>query len=1167
MLEPLATTVLTILPSRPLATHLFTSKSSFGMAARSAKHALPSDFFTPHPRTVQGKGKGRAAPEDEYGACSGSSDTYHTRSYVAVVEHVNPSMTKFCSTRPRTRRSSAHKPVAPTTHIPSLRTWMRQVDVVQRRHASSRAAVELSRHPPTPPDERHLWHTTVRRVADGADDFSAEDAWSAYQGLCKCYGEPLGPASLAITFLDKLALSVANGRQGEVTASLLRLWGARIHDALHQIDPGIVDMPRNTVRVHWNCVRISSSAMTGKLDEVLEDVHLMFHLCDSISEPRTVDRHLSSVLPLYAITIQALRQYRGVAAVFDFLVQESYSLRAHLYDPSSPTLSRPARLLSSVALSVLATMETPTRSLQSLFSVWSKKRVALAGLLLVRAMCFGRRQKDACAVIRLMQGESLKVPLRATIALIRDLVKAKSFHDASAILSASSVPEGGRGFERYHSTGLFIRSRQGDIKRAEEHYQALVEHGSVTLGDKTSIMHAYAEVGKPDRVVELFNEFFSASPTSSSTEHPNIVHYTTAIFAYSRVGDLDSVNTWLGKLTEAGFRPDLHVYSIILESFASRGDVTSVTTVLDQMHSSGLRLNTVICTSIISILAKRNDPIAAERVYKRALSDGVVPDRIMVTAIMNAHVESGSWQGVIRAWDYLNTEGRVGAGLTIEVFNTLMKAYVLIGAPFRTVATLFRQLSIKQLRPDARTFALLIQSACDSGFMDIAEDLQEEMDRLVLEDDQKSLQANIYVLTIVMSGFLRQGKRVKAKAMLDKMKERGIEPTAITYAAILKAYAEQKNDQSIKAAEEFMSSLLSSSSDNWLQMHGGRRLTVEVVYRPLLNAFAHREEPAEVERLYEDMLRAGNSPTLGTLTMLMDAHRRVGNISAVETIWPEIHRLGLEFTRQNAILSPDSDQSPNLSAYGSLMCVPFSILIDALSAAGKHAEVAQTWRTLKDEKLQFDSHNWNHLVAALVRAGETQRAFDIVENVILRYQRQSRRQLERTREMHPASPLTLDLPPPEEGDLPPHRPEAPLHAPARREVAAQRATRRLRSEASSEKPGQEDEDFAHPLLILHNMSPLWNTWRPHGATLVLLGRVLDHLRSGRLVQAIRPGSDSAFEQTVVDAEEIRTRTEAAGLVLGEIYERFPETIRLVQEYELMRRTSAHRISNAAQERT
>lgn len=1091
-----------------------------------------------------------------------------------VSEGAAASMTRLSYARPRTRRSSAHKYIGSRDrgHIPSLRAWMRQIDVAQRRHASNGTVVELSRHPspPPPPSERHVWQKKFQDVADGPDTFDAEDAWHAYRCLCDSDEDPPGPPLTTISFLANLARSVTSGQQGERSPDLLRTWGTRIQDALHHIDPGIEDTARNHLRIRRNSVWVSASAMTGKLEEAIEDARVLFHLCDLDRQVKFAQR--AHTLRVYTDIIRAMEQYRSPAAVLDYLVEHSSSLSKYLLDSQpwqAPSILRSIQPFRQTALAVLSSIVAPDQCLDSLSSRWSKTQLSFAGTLLIRAMHQVGRAKDALAVVQFLHKTSVPVSSPVVGDVIRALAQKGMFEEASAMFSALPHPSPDHRSQQraYHSAGLLLYSSQGDVQRAEEHFNNLAQRKLVDHVDQNSIMHAYARAGQPERVVELFNGFFS--PSSSTEPHPgrpNIVHYTTVIFAHSQVGDLDGVNTWFMKLSEAGFRPDLYVYNIILDMFASRGDSTSMISVLDQMRNSGIAMNAIIYTNIISALAKRNDPISAERVYKRALEEGIVPDRQMVTAIMNAHVESGSWQGVVRAWDYLNTTGRAGAGITIEVFNTLMKAYVLIGAPFRTVANLFRSMSSKELRPDSRTFALLIQSACDSGFMDIAEDLYQEMEHLATEQQQTSVEVNVYVLTILMSGYLRQGKRLKAKSILDRMKGRNIEPTAVSYAAILKAYGEQKTDQGIKVAEQFLNSLMSNGGkDSWMQMFGGRKLTVETVYRPLLNAYAQREQPAQVARLYEGMLRAGAEPSLGTLTMLLDAHRRVGNVAGVEAVWPQVQRLGLEFTRQNALLIADSDQTPNLGAYGSLMCVPFSILIDALSAAGKHAEVAQTWKTLKEQGLQFDSHNWNHLVTALVRAGEPQRAFDIVENVILRYQHQTRRELERERDPHPTSPLTLDLPPPEEGDLPPHRPEAPLHTAARRTSTAQYMTRRLRNRLQSmEEHGAHD--FVHPLYILHTMSPLWNTWRPHGGTLVLLGRVLDHYRSGRLVQAIRPEVDSEFEQRAVDAEEIRKRTEVAGLILGEIYERFPRTVHLVREYELMRRASAYR-NAAAQDRS
>ncbi|TBU33124.1 hypothetical protein BD311DRAFT_713167 [Dichomitus squalens] len=1165
MFEPLAVTVLTsILPARPLATQLLSNKSAFGMAVRTASISLSTDFFTPRQRSAdgKGKGKGRAMPEDEYVACASVLLGKLPRHCIAVMDGAALPMARLSSPRPRIRRSSSHKNTAlgSRSHIPSLRTWTRQVDVVQRRHASSRTptAAEPIRHPTPSPEKQRASLKIFSDIASGARNFSAEDAWRAFQFVCDAQGRPPGNTASGLAFVASIARSVASGAQGPMSAESLRLWGERIEGMLHHIDPNRTS--QDVLRIRWNILLISGAALQGKLDEAVEDARVVFNRRDvGDEEQQQVLR--SYVLELYTVIVEALRHHRGPTAVFEFLTANPDLLLQYLAERPPQTrpdqdLAQVAKLFTSRALDSLATIEDPAQFLQDHLSVWSKDRLSAAGSLLVRAISLAGRSQVVHDLLLVLRRHAVTLPHSVILSVVQDLTKNEKYDQASALLATvTPSPSDVTVFVSFHTTAMILTAHQGDVRRCEEHYHMLDKRGFVRQDHRASLMHAYAKAGQPTRVVELFNQFFPDPPTTkSSSPRPNLVHYTTVILAFSQVGDLNGVNTWVQKLSQQGLRPDLHVYSIILQSFAMHGDIDSMSSLLDQMRSSGVQVTVHMYTTLIATLAKRNDPMGAERLYKHAVSEGVVPDRVMISAIMNAHVEAGSWEGAIRAFDYLKSSGKAGEGVTIEVFNTLMKAYVLIGAPFRLVANLFRQLDRAKLRPDSRTFALLIQSACDNGFMDIAEDLYREMERLAQTMPHASLKANVYVLTIMMNGYLRMGKRIKARGIFELMKSLSINANAITYAAILKAYGEQKTSQGMQVAEEFLESLLSSESENnWLQTTGGRRLTLDTVYRPLMNAYAQRQQPADVERLHSAMANAGQKPTLGTTTLLLDAYRRSGDVEAVEALWPRAFRLGIEFMKQNALLSPMTGK-PSDNAYGTLLCVPLSIVIDAFSAAGKHREVAQAWKALKDQGLQFDSHNWNHLVIALVRAGEPVRAFDVVENVILRYQRQSRHQATRERDTNPASPLLLDLPPPEEGDLPPPPPEAPLHSPARRTGAAEKLTRRLRHQGGSlEEKGTED--FAHPLHLLHTMSPVWNLWRPHGATLVLLGRVLDHLKSGRLVQAVRPGVDTDFEQAAVDAEEIRRRTEAAGRLLGEVHDQFPETVQLVREYDIMRQTA------------
>ena len=898
-------------------------------------------------------------------------------------------MTRHSSARPRIRRSVGHKYIASgsRSHIPTLRAWARQVDVAQRRHASSGAAVELSPQPALPPAEETAWLRTFDSVAEGADAFSADDAWDAFRCLCDARGRPPGPASVVIRFLSNLAVSVASGQQGSLSSDFLNLWGLRIQDALHHIDPGIGDVPQNTQRVLWNALSVSASAMQGRFDEAITGANLLYGYMEYDLE----DAHRADILHVYTILAHSIHQHAGPLALFDLLMQEADTVYMYIHQPRrfhDHHLARSVDSFTATTLDLLSTIEDPVQCLRDAMREWSKTRLSIGGILILRALSRTPRVAESHAVFRLLRRENVLIAPEDVLLVVRGLIKQKSYDVAKDLLSTVSSygkEPSSRPFYDYNSTALWLYARLGEVDDALEHFIRLAQCDRAKNEDRSSLLYAYAVTGDPVRAVELFRTFFpDPSIATPKNQAPNIVHYTNVILAYARVGDIDGVNEWIREMSEAGITPDLHVYNIVLEAFASRGDMQTMSTLLDQLRDNGFTPNHFIYTTIISAFAHRRDPIGAERIFKRALEEGVVPDRAMTTAIMNAHVEAGSWDGVIRAFDYLNTADGKGAGLTIEVFNTLMKAYVLIGAPFRTVANLFRHLERVNLRPDARTFALLIQSACDSRFMDIAEDLYVEMQRLCSEEQQTSLKANVYVLTILMSGYLRLNMRMKAKEFFDQIKENNLKSTALTYAAILNAYGEQRHEGGMQAAEDVLTSIMDEDPKSWMQDVGGRRFTLETVYRPLLHAYTQRDQPPDVERLYDDMVKQGGQPTLGALAQLMDAYRRMGDVEAVQSLWPDIRRLAKEYVHENALLTELGAGQQNVETFSALMCVPFSIYIDALSVAGKHDEVAAAWKELRAEGLQFDSHNWNHLVVALVRAGEPVRAFDVVEKGTLR---------------------------------------------------------------------------------------------------------------------------------------------------------------------------------------
>src|SRR5262249_5112932 len=153
-------------------------------------------------------------------------------------------------------------------------------------------------------------------------------------------------------------------------------------------------------------------------------------------------------------------------------------------------------------------------------------------------------------------------------------------------------------------------------------------------------------------------------------------------------------------------------------------------------------------------------------------------------------------------------------------------------------------------------------------------------------------------------------------------------------------------------------------------------------------------------------------------------------------------------------------------------------------------------------KLAFDSHNWNHLAVALVRAGEPERAFEVLEKVILPYQHKSSR-LRAKRVKNPTSPLVFDD---KDTDIQITDDQLPAaHSRNRRVQMVRTNKRRL---FRSEDLENATEDFIHPLFILHSISPVWSVWKPHRLTISILHRVLQHLMAGGIIRPVTRSDNS-----------------------------------------------------------
>ena len=958
---------------------------------------------------------------------------------------------------------------------------------------------------------------------------------------------------MVLDFVDR-ALSTVEGTliHGDKTRELVR-WSARLRRALKQLG----DLPPNE-SVHALCLLTRIQALLGRFDDVASSLPRIW---DGRTNKKDLDH---PELRMVETVLQALFRYRDPVAVLDFIVSQWNTLGRPIDLALSRRYSRAPSKLSDIVSRIFDYIPSPLAVVANMHGK-SWNDIRLTGSLLIRFLVRRRAPEDAFAVYREMYQQRVYISPTTKMWLVRALVRGHAFEQANILFSdmSASVPSGDES-KLFLATALYLFSSQGDVTRSEAAFKALEDRNLDNAPAIGLRLLAYARNGDVKTVLRYFHHHFP--PNTESGDRPDIFHYTAVLMAHAKACDSPGLDRWFGNMIADGLKPDQHVYNILIEDRVRRGMFDDVASIVEEMRIRQLPPLAETYTTIIAAVAKRGDPVMAEAYYKKAIRENVKPDRHMVATLMTAHSAVGSWKGVIRAFDYLNSSDDRHLRPRIDVYNILLNAYVLAGSPFEIVSDVFQKMEQSGVRPTVHTFSILIKSAVDSGQMDVAMRVFMELDSLA-QVWETGFKVNVYALTILMAGYLRVGNRSKAKDIYDEMLFRGISPSSVTYGSILRAYVSEDRQENIQLACDFMKSVMESPDQpqDWLLTSYSRFSGFEKIYSPLMTLFARKAEPEQVEELMDAMVEAGGERTLATLTLLLNAYRNAGNVDECRRVWDEILPVALRFFQTGEIFGDSDPDLPrrSLQPKANIICVPLSIHMDALSAAGAHAEVAALWKTICEHGFATDSHNWNHLIVVLVRAGEIERAFQILERVIIpSIRHQPRYDPTVTREPAPPTPLYYDDVPQPPDDHPSTlaTEEAPrsrrlyLSTEARESVVAQLAKERegLLHDATVDSSAQTQQgrpttDFAHSLYILQQILPSWDTWQPHAAVVTLLTEVLDHLEAGHMIQPISPRRFGEVEGSTWQGPE--SEASAARELLERVHATCPRAVTIVKEYD------------------
>ncbi|KZW03846.1 hypothetical protein EXIGLDRAFT_827798 [Exidia glandulosa HHB12029] len=900
-----------------------------------------------------------------------------------------------------------------------------------------------------------------------------------------------------------------------ISARRLYVWGTRINLALSWIDKTqFLDLESGwwDSRPRLRHLAVLGILCAGTVPEGLQAArHYFFDSLRGYREPLTDKDQLTVLLDV--LRICGSQQF--VLSAFELVLDiwpclephvRRYSGRGQLDSHTLYLTNEVRRALDSLVERLSAT-GSPMPWLRRMHrDQIDPSRFVNALTLVTLCYCNLQVSEKALEVLQYAESVGVELSIRTRLNVARALTRDDSFGTALALLNA--IPNGKSNREVMREY-LYLYGHQGELAMADQFIDEAQKRGeTLERYHQLSHMRSAAISANVHRTLELFDAYMpkEKQPGELIPEYWTLKFYEMVIIANYEAGQPANADIVLARLLKKGYKPNIDIYNTMLKYLARIGDSAGAARIWQRIQKDGLKVTHITYLELVTLCSRRGDPDGAQAIVDRALRNDIRLTRQMVTSLMNAYAEAGQWRQVVSIFKSLVRGPSASLRHTIEVFNVALKAYIRLGAPYKIVRRFFEKMTRTEgVRPNQITYALLTQSAAENRQYVQARQLYEQMHDLAkmpTARDYRRMPMGVMLVSLLPG---------RARELYREMREQGIELEPDTYAAILRASARRWNPD--QPPLRMLNTILKQTPI--ARLRGPERATaLRKIYAPVLRLLSRQGNLELLQELHEDMLHRGGTPSISTLWVVMDGHRAAGNLEQVEKIWKQIFKLALGMRD----VSPFVDQPVQAKTGSNLLCAPLSTYIHALSAAGKHDKIAHVWAEVHKHGFLYDANNWTVLCTALVEAGQLDRAYEIIERILIPAKEQASAALrleDGAEDQEPANRVQTAV--------------APYDA--RKRLAAARSMQSLLSKPENKhilKRMHFDRDPISPLKTLGEISPLWNAWYPHESLLRLL-----YLKT-------REWRKSQKEAAKVDPHSISSR-----MSVDRWRKAFPNSLRLV----------------------
>jgi len=365
----------------------------------------------------------------------------------------------------------------------------------------------------------------------------------------------------------------------------------------------------------------------------------------------------------------------------------------------------------------------------------------------------------------------------------------------------------------------------------------------------------------------------------------DIVTYNTVLKALLGLQRTEEAKQLLREMAKRGLPASRVTFHELLHAEVMAGNGRGMWQVVDDMRAAGHSADAVTCSILAKSLKDGAHPWNIERVMNLVAEIGGPVDDVLLSSVVEGCVR-------LRRMDLLSTVMArfQGAGsalkLTATSYGSLIKAYGQAGEVAR-VRELWQQMSEREVKATSVTLGCMVDALVTNGCVEDAWDLvhkvhdDEEMRalvntviystmlkgfsqarnlkgvfRVVAEMTDREIPFNVISYNTTIDACARCGAMDRAPALLDSMRQAGLEPDLVTYSTLVKGYSLAGDvERGFKVLKEMRA--------------GGKLKPDEIMYNSLLDGCAREHRVDQALELLETMQGAGIAPSNHTLSILV----------------------------------------------------------------------------------------------------------------------------------------------------------------------------------------------------------------------------------------------------------------------------------------------------------